>query len=154
MASEEDKEWIASALFAMGRSANECWQDQVLAMLESNLPILRQEAARAAGELEIRDAVPLLIELLDDPDQNTRLASMWSLSQIGGEGVRDILEQLYEEADDDTEVDLLEASLDNLAFTEDSILMPFFDFPEDDEFDVGDADDVIDLLENDEGLTG
>jgi HEAT repeat protein len=153
----DDKYWKASALFAMGRSANQQWQPTVLAMLQSNLPILRSEAARAAGELEISAAVPYLLELLDDPDDNTRQASMWSLSQIGGEGVRDALQALYDETDNEQELELLESALDNLTFNEDLQLIPMFDFPEaeDDEedwyeeYDLENMDDLLD--DEDEG---
>jgi HEAT repeat protein len=148
--SSRDKEWIASALFAMGRSANNAWQPQVMAMLESNLPILRCEAARAAGELEIEAALPLLMELLGDTNDDTRLASIWALSQIGGEGVQEALEQMYEEAEDDQEIEALDLALDNLAFTQGAQLIPLFDIPEDegDDFD----DESLDLLDDEELL--
>jgi HEAT repeat protein len=131
----DDKYWKASSLFAMGRSANQRWTPTVLAMLQSNLPLLRSEAARAAGELEITEAVPTLLDLLDDPDDNTRQASIWSLSQIGGEGVRDALQSLYDETDSEQELELLESALDNLTFNEDLQLVPMFDFPESEEDD-------------------
>ena len=44
-----DKDWLSSALFAMGRSANPDWAPKVLEMLEHNLPQVRSEAARAAA---------------------------------------------------------------------------------------------------------
>jgi HEAT repeat protein len=155
----DDKHWKASALFAMGRSANQQWAPTVLAMLQSNLPLLRSEAARAAGELEIAEAVPQLFELLDDPDDNTRQASIWSLSQIGGEGVRETLESLYDESDNEQELELLESALDNLTFNEGLQLIPMFDFPEaeDDEdwyeeYDLEDMDEIFeDEEEDDEG---
>jgi len=143
--SSKDKLWIASALFAMGRSANAEWQPEVISMLESNMPVLRMEAARAAGELELADAIPALFDLLDDPDENTRQASIWSLSQIGGEGVQEALERLYEEAEDD-EVELLESALDNLTFTQGVKLMPLFELP--DEEQAGDE------LEDDDDYFG
>lgn len=133
--SSDDKYWKASSLFAMGRSANQRWAPTVLAMLQSNLPLLRSEAARAAGELEITEAVPHLLDLLDDPDDNTRQASIWSLSQIGGEGVRDALQSLYDEMDSEQELELLESALDNLTFNEDLQLVPMFDFPESEDDD-------------------
>lgn len=153
----DDKYWKASALFAMGRSANLKWQPTILAMLNSNLPLLRSEAARAAGELELSEAVPDLIELLDDPDDSTRQAGIWSLSQIGGEGVRDALQALYEETEDEAELELLESALDNLTFNEGLQLVPMFDFPEADddeedwyeEFDLEEVDDILD--DEDEG---
>ena len=154
----DDKFWKASALFAMGRSANQKWAPTVLSMLHSNLPLLRSEAARAAGELEIAEAAPYLFELLDDTDDNTRQASIWSLSQIGGEGVRDTLQTLYDEADSDQELELLESALDNLTFNEGLQLMPMFDFPETDddeedwyeEYDLEDIEEIFDE-EEDEG---
>jgi HEAT repeat protein len=133
--SSGDKYWKASSLFAMGRSADQRWAPTVLAMLQSNLPLLRSEAARAAGELEITEAVPHLLDLLDDPDDNTRQASIWSLSQIGGEGVRDALQSLYDETDSEQELELLESALDNLTFNEDLQLIPMFDFPESEDDD-------------------
>ena len=154
-----DREWTASALFAMGRSGDERWHPQVLTMLESKHPSLRSEAARAAGELEISRAAPLLIELLDDPDESTQLASIWSLSQIGGEGVRQILEEMYEQAEDEDSIEMLAAALDNLAFNEGLQLMPILDLDEyeedDDSDDLGELDkldafDDLDSLYDDE----
>jgi hypothetical protein len=125
-----DKTWIASALLAMGRSANIAWKQHVLNMLESPFPVLRAEAARAAGELEIAAASPVLIDLLDDPDEQTRRASIWSLSQLGGEGARQALEQLYEETEDEEESDYIESALENLTFNEDMQLLPILDIDE------------------------
>ncbi len=122
-----DKHWMASALFAMGRSYNVKWNPSVLAMLDNPLPILRAEAARASGELELVAAVPRLIELLDDPDEETRLASIWSLSQLGGDGVRKVLEQLLPDTDDDEERTYIETALDNLSFNEEMDLLPLMD---------------------------
>jgi HEAT repeat protein len=128
-----DKAWIASALFAMGRSGNEKWKPQVLAMLEHPTPVVRTEAARAAGELDIKEATPILIELLEDPHENTHTACIWSLSQLGGEGVREILEGMLEEAEDDDDLDFLEAALDNLDFTESLDRMFLFELSEDED---------------------
>ena len=152
----DDKYWKASALFAMGRSANQQWAPTILAMLDSTLPLLRSEAARAAGELEIAEATPHLLDLLDDPDDNTRQASIWSLSQIGGEGVRDTLQTLYDETDNEQELELLESALDNLTFNESLQLVPMFDFPkaEDDEeedwYEEYDLEDLDEIFEDDE----
>ena len=143
-------EWIASALFAMGRSANERWSPQVLSMLDSKMPAIRLEAARAAGELEIRQALPRLHELLDDQDEDTRLACIWSLSQIGGEGVRETLEQLYGESEDEDEQAFLEEALDNLEYTEEIRLMPLFDFPEEEPDDDFGDDDELDWYPDDD----
>jgi HEAT repeat protein len=142
-----DTDWMASALFAMGRSANERWSPMVLAMLESLHPAIRLEAARAAGELEISAAVPRLVELLND-DDDARLAAIWSLSQIGGEGVRDLLEKMYEDIEDDTETELLESALDNLSFTEDLQLYTILDLPEMDGYQEAPEEDLEDEIDD------
>lgn len=136
-----DKQWKASALFAMGRSANPDWQPQVMEMLTSNLPLLRTEAARAAGELELREAASLLVELLDDPDEATRQASIWSLSQVGGQGVMEVLQRQYDKAESDDEIELLESAIENLSFNEGAQMMPLFDFPKKEEDNGVDFDD-------------
>lgn len=146
-----DKDWIVSALFAMGRSAHEGWRAMVMEKLDSNLPAVRAEAARAAGELEISEAAVTLIEMLDDPNDDVREACIWSLSQIGGEGVREALEDLYEETEDEEEAEFIDDALDNLAFTEETELFALFDFP-DDEFGLDDVmdDELFDLTEDDD----
>jgi len=151
-----DRGWKASALKAMGRSASQVWKPAVMSMLESNFPVLRTEAARAAGELELKAALPFLFEMLDDPDEQARMASIWSLSQIGGEGVREMLVSLIEESEDDKELEYLETALDNLTFTEGGKLMPLFDLPDgsenDDEDDWLDEEAMDDLFDDEEDL--
>ncbi len=155
----KDRAWQVSALLAMGRSANPIWQPAVMAMLENTYPALRAEAARAAGELELKEALPSLMEMIDDPDENARMASIWSLSQIGGEEVREKIEALFEEAEDDEELDFLESALDNLSFTEGAKLMPFFGIPEDEDEDedetdwLDEMDEMEDLFDDEEDLT-
>jgi HEAT repeat protein len=124
-----NRDWVASALYAMGRSANDMWEERVIAMFDHSYPTVRTEAARAAGELELREAVVGLLELLYDDSEDVRYAAIWSLSQIGGEGVRDALEELAEETEDDEEGEFIEDALDNLSFTEDLELFTLFDLP-------------------------
>lgn len=143
----EDRKWQASALFAMGRSATVQWQPQIMRMLESSFPSLRMEAARAAGELELHDATPQLIEMLDDLDLGARQAAIWSLSQLGGQGVRQVLERLAKHTDDEAELDLLEEALENLAFNEGTQMMPLFNFPKNEQ---GEDDQPETLVEDDD----
>jgi HEAT repeat protein len=146
-----DKDWLSSALFAMGRSANDQWEERVLSMLDSPYPSVRVEAVRAAGELELKDSGSELLELLDDPIDDVRFAAMWSLSQIGGEGVREALEEIQEIAEDDVEIDILQEALDNLAFTEDLELFTLFDIPGASDLEGQDEEDLIlDIDEDDE----
>ena len=130
-----DDEWLVSALFAMGRSANEGWGPLVIVMLENDSPEIRCEAARTAGELEISNAVPRLVELLDDYDDEVRSSAIWSLSQTGGEGVKDVLELMWDETEDVEEVESIESALDNLAFTQGLQTFSRLDFPDDKESD-------------------
>jgi len=137
-----DIEWVACALTAMGHSANDRWNRQVLEMLENKVPRIRIAAVWAAGELAIKSAVPQLLELLDDPNETVYRNSIWALSMIGGEGVRQVLEQRYEEAESVEEIEILESALENLEFTEVMPVMPFLDIPEDDDlFLLTDYDD-------------
>jgi HEAT repeat protein len=137
-----DREWVVSALAAMGHSADAQWSPKILASLGHSHPQIRAEAARAAGEVELNKAVPRLLELLeDDDDFDTRQAVIWSLAQIGGEGVRDSLETALENTTDDEEHDYIEEALDLLSFTEESTLFPVLDLDEDDDLDEYSNDD-------------
>jgi HEAT repeat protein len=140
-----DIDWMTTALSAMGRSADRRWQEKVMEMLEDRIPTLRAEAARAAGELEISDAVLILMDLTEDVDGDAHFAAIWSLSQIGGEGVRESIEHLLEEAGEDQEIDFLVSALDNLSFTEDSQVFSLSDFPGKDMYT-----EMLDLLGGDE----
>jgi len=141
----DDEDWMISALFAMGRSANPRWEADVLASLTHSSPDIQLEAVRAAGELELRQAVPLLLDLLEDGDPDVRAASIWSLSQVGGPGVQEILFSLSDDTEDEEESSLLEAALDNLIFTDDLRSLDLLDFDPD---DLEDAMHEIDLDED------
>ncbi len=132
------EQWVISALVAMGRSANRAWNRLVIDMLENDSPEIRAEAARAAGELEIGSAATHLLDMLDDEHDEVRLAAIWSLSQIGGEGVEEILEQLYDAAIDEDEASFIEQAIDNLAFTQDMKDFTLLEIFEDEEDDSGD----------------
>ncbi|MBN2149390.1 MAG: HEAT repeat domain-containing protein [Anaerolineales bacterium] len=142
-----ETEWLVSAIIAMGRSANAQWKPQVLAYLDHLRPVVRAEAASAAGELEIAAARSKLYEMLKDDDADVRMAAIWSLSQIGGEGVRPRLEQMLEQSEDDDEADLLEAALDNLSFTENGQSFNIFDLEETNELD---EEDLVYIEEEEE----
>jgi HEAT repeat protein len=143
-------DWLVSALFAMGRSANSRWKPQVLEMLDHPHPPVRAEAASAAGELEIKAAVPKLLELLEDADIDVRMASIWALSQVGGQGVRSALEEMLETSEFDAETIQIENALENLEFTEEMQDLALMDIPENgddaDESSEFDYDDDIEEL--------
>ncbi len=80
-----------SALFAMGRNMDSRWEPIVLNELESDDPAIRYEAARAAGEMTLEDALSLLVRMVDDTDTEVRLAAVWALGQIGGKPAAEAL---------------------------------------------------------------
>jgi HEAT repeat protein len=144
-----DMDWLVTALFAMGRSANSRWKPHVLKMLTHEHPQVRAEAASAAGELEIKASVPMLLKLLKDSDLDVRMASIWALSQIGGAGVRSALEAMLETTEDDDETNQIDNALENLDFTEEMNNLALLEIPEDgDDPDNSAEDDYDDDLDD------
>lgn len=139
----QNPDWKASALFAMGRSNDDRWQDHILQMLVNEYEGIRLAAVQAAGELALRVASPLLIRLLDDEDDDEVAgAAIWSLSQIGGEDARLILDNLVGETDDEDLTAFLEEALENLAFTEDLERFDLLAFDPEEADDLEDAEDA------------
>jgi HEAT repeat protein len=116
----EDPAWQTSALVAMGRSADDRWEEHVLRSLVHVNDNVRRAAVEAAGELELKSARPVLLQMLgEEEDDSVMSAVIWSLSQIGGEDVRTYLENLLDQTEDEDQIAYIEEALDNLAFTED-----------------------------------
>ncbi|HWQ04276.1 MAG TPA: HEAT repeat domain-containing protein [Longilinea sp.] len=113
-----DFAWIASALFAMGRSTDERWASNVIQMLDHHEAEVQLEAIRAAGMLELVSARKFLLQMvktgIDDADLRSTVA--WSLSQIGGEQVAGALDKLLAMAEDDEETEFIQTAIDNLDF--------------------------------------
>lgn len=118
---------MQSALKAMARSASPAWEASILENLQHAAPGLRAEAARAAGELELRDCVDDLIELTEDAIDEVRLAAIWSLAQIGGQDAAQALTRLLESAEVEDERALLEDGLDYIAFVDGTRDIPLLD---------------------------
>jgi hypothetical protein len=139
---DENEKMQVSAVFAMGRSADPQWRPQVIAELDNENSEIRFEAARASGELEASDAVPKLVELIeDDPDLQVQEMAIWALGKIGGTLAREALEE-YVESDVEAIALAAEEALDELNLFSDSF--DLFDFGDDDSdefFDDFDDDD-------------
>ena len=117
---QAETEWKVSALIAMGRSANDIWEDRVLRSLLDANENIRRAAVVSAGSLALKSArIPLLRMLEEEDAEEVMTAAIWSLSQIGGEDVETYLETILAQAEDDDLIVYLEQALDNLAFTED-----------------------------------
>lgn len=94
---DENEKMQVSAIFAMGRSADSQWRPQVIAELDNENSEIRFEAARASGELEASDAVPKLVELIEeDSDLQVQEMAVWALGKIGGTAAREALEECLE----------------------------------------------------------
>jgi HEAT repeat protein len=139
----KDEAWIASALFAMGQSADSSWAHEVIPMLKHPSHEIQLEAVKAAGRLEITAARQTLLEMLvrdEDMDEEMYRSIIWALSEIGGKNVRKVLEALMDKAEDDDEAEFLDEALGNLEFTDGSEEFNLFDINADDD------DEMLDLI--------
>ena len=138
----QDPGWQTSALIAMGRSADERWDDQVTRSLINVDDRIRKAAVQAAGELSLPSARPILLKMLgEEEDASVLSAVIWSLSQIGGEDVRTYLENLLDQLEDEEQISFLEEALDNLAFTEDLDRFDLMSYDPDDQLVEPDDED-------------
>lgn len=113
-AAREEFEWLESALFAMGRSADEIWKPDVLMNLTHEEQSVQMQAIHAAGELCLSGARPILAKLLKQPHQDPELRkeAIWALGEIGGEGTTEILEGMLDKVEDEDEFTLIEEAID------------------------------------------
>ncbi|MBN2046854.1 MAG: HEAT repeat domain-containing protein [Anaerolineaceae bacterium] len=134
------KEWKITALFAMGRSADYQWSDKVIHSIQDPDPDLQFEAVVAAGELSLMKAHPYLLKMIEEPDsvdQPTRMAAIKALGEIGGDGTIEALAKLLDYVEDDEEAELIDQSIEFVAFTQRLGLPDMFDFdPFKDEADM------------------
>ncbi len=119
------EEWIASAVFAMGRSFDHQYSEMVFDQLQHTSPKVRLEAVRASGDLILENAVPVILDLLDDLPE-IRRASIWALSQIGGEDAGPAIHQLLDGEVSEDEVELIQQALERLDFLEEGMNSPMF----------------------------
>jgi HEAT repeat protein len=140
----EDPLWVASALRAMGRSHNAYWNDSVVSRLLDPDPRIRFAAAEAAGGLNIEEASPIILKMLEDEEEDDDVvsAAIWSLSQIGGGDARIYLVNLIENTEDEDLLAFLEDALENLDFNEE---LDKFDLLSLDEDDLEDLDELEEL---------
>jgi len=90
----EDVLLKASAIFAMGRNCDPRWLDFLVEEMQSNNDMFRFEAARSCGEIEDENAVPGLLNLLDDNDHEVQEAAIAALGKIGGQEAKNALTRL------------------------------------------------------------
>ncbi len=98
-----------SAVFAMGRSCDRVWERAVLREIGNPDAEIRYEAAKAAGELELKAAIPTLGRIAAYDDREIREVAVWSLGEIGGREATRILTALAEDAQESGDSVFLEA---------------------------------------------
>lgn len=162
-ANRHEAEWLESALFAMGHSADEQWEETVLKHVRHPQLSVSVQAVHAAGELRLQPARLVLLKMLDRAeDAELRYEIIWALSQIGGEAVERKLSALLEECDDDDEAAVLEEALDQLQLLESELNFELFRYEDpskvakaqaDEEYE-DELDDLEDLEESEEDLSG
>ncbi|MCL4833249.1 MAG: HEAT repeat domain-containing protein [Caldilineaceae bacterium] len=118
-------EMRVSALTAMGRSADIRWRDAAQAELVSPEAAIRAAAAWACGELEHRDALGDLFNLLADEEKEVRLAVLFALGHIGGKDAIEVLSSAATSEDEEEAAAAEDALEDSLFFGDSDI--PLFD---------------------------
>ncbi|MDQ7024796.1 MAG: HEAT repeat domain-containing protein [Anaerolineae bacterium] len=109
-----DDDLRASAIVAMGRTCDARWEDNILDELEEGDNQL--ESVRAAGELQLDEAVAHIVRLIPDANRELLEAIIWALGEIGGKEANRTLEILSEKAEsdsDDTLLDLIDDAIGN-----------------------------------------
>jgi len=142
-----DTTWLESALFAMGKSADDQWQNLVLAHLEHEDPKVRLQAIHASGELALQKARLMLLQILNQEYRNEELRNeaVWALSQIGGEGVEAAFYRLMERMEDEEDIEMIEEALDELNFTNDKGLFDLMEIELDEDLIQGEENEGQDL---------
>lgn len=110
----------ASAVHAMGRSAEERWLPLIVREMSSEEPELRFEAAIAAGAIGDQSVLPHLVRLAHDSDEEVSHASVIALGEIGGNRAKAALREL---ASDPAPAlrDAANAALEEIRFEEDPL---------------------------------
>jgi HEAT repeat protein len=138
---DEEAMMRISAVYAMGRNADERWNERVMAELEQDDPQMRYESARACGSLRVAEAVPVLSRMVADPDLEVKLAAVWALGQIGGPEAKRVLEICAEQGDEALR-DAADEALEELDLGEGTSEFPLLNADEEeDELDWDEEDD-------------
>jgi HEAT repeat protein len=135
---DEEITMRVSALFAMGRSADPVWTPIALQELRNSEAEIRYEAARACGELQVAQAVPLLGGLTQDLDREVRETAIWALGQIGGPEAHRLLEACYEHGDESIR-DALEEAIANMSLIEKSFSLAYHELLDEELQDLEDS---------------
>ena len=132
---DSDQQMKTSAIYAMGRSCDQQWEDWILRELDADDPALLYEAVQAAGELGLASAVPQLTRLSQESDREIQEGVVWSLGEIGGNEALRVLSTLadqWAEGEDDDMLEAIEDAIGNASLSMDVSTLLDFDLGLDD----------------------
>lgn len=156
---DHSPEMQASALFAMGTSADAAWLNIILEELDNPFLAIRLEAVRATGEIGEGDAVgPLANQLLDEEYPDVREAIVTALGRIGDDAARRVLRECRDDPDMQQLRPAVDAAFEQMSW--DSMSFDLADIPlayddededEDDDYDLY-ADEAYDDFDDEFSL--
>ena len=94
-----DREELIAGLTAVRHALGEDWDESVLELIRHDDEDVCREAIRAAGALQLREALPALYEIISRFDRNPPellIVTAEAVAEIGDEGSLDVLETLGE----------------------------------------------------------
>ncbi len=114
-----DREELIAGLAAVRHALGEDWDESVLELMRHEDEDVSIEAIRAAGALQMKEALPALYEILSRFDRispDLLIAAAEAVAEIGDEGSLDVLETLGEAVVDmDSEItDAIDDCIDTL----------------------------------------
>lgn len=115
------------AIVAMGHTCDtQRWGTTVLEVLERENIVMRRQAAKSAGELQLVEAVPALLRLLEEDEREGQEIVIWSLGEIGGNEAMRILERIAEMAEstgDDALIDIVDDAIGNASLANGNLML-------------------------------
>ena len=98
-----DRDELMTALQAVSLSLLEDWNDVIMELISSENEDIRQAAIHTAGELQLKEALPVMYEIIanfDHVSPELLLETVSAVSEIGHSGSLEVLEVLGEAAVD------------------------------------------------------
>lgn len=112
-----NRELRIGAIFALGRTCNQNWRDQLLNVLDNDDDEHVYEAIRACGHIQVADSVQRIGEFALSEDQDIQMMAIWSLGEIGGRRAFEILTRLQENEADEELAAAIDEALDSAGFS-------------------------------------
>ncbi|HWS23235.1 MAG TPA: HEAT repeat domain-containing protein [Anaerolineales bacterium] len=107
--------WQETAMYAVGRNLNPDWESRVMDGLYSKHGGIRRAAILSAGDMSLENSRDRLIELLDEEIGSDLFEDVIiALGKVGGDNIRELLESIGENSDDEDVKDAVEEALMDL----------------------------------------